>query len=221
VDGIHDMGGMQGFGAVTYEPPDAPSFHEDWHRKAFGFGALAARLSGTNQPAFRHAIERVPPVDYLTDGYYGRWLRGTEQLLVDSGVLAPGEVDVRARRLRGEDVPEPPSPTPHKPAYEATGPGSLRQVEAPPGFRVGDRVRARDIQPTGHTRLPRYVRGRAGVVERIQPAQLFPDTHAHFEGENAQHVYGVVFPSSELWGPGGENFTLHLDLYESYLEAAS
>jgi nitrile hydratase subunit beta len=220
VDGIHDMGGMQGFGAVPYEPGE-PVFQEDWHRKVFAFGAFAARLSGTNQPAFRHAIERVPPNDYLADGYYGRWLRGTELLLVDSGVLAPGEVDARARRLRGEDVPDPPAPTPSKPDYEATGPGALRQVEAAARFAVGDRVRARDVHPTGHTRLPRYVRGCTGMVERIQPAHVLPDTHAHFRGEEPQHVYGVVFPSSELWGPEGEDFTLHIDLSESYLEAAS
>lgn len=220
MDGIHDMGGMQGFGSVAYDP-DEPVFEEDWHRKVFAFGAFAARLSGTNQPAFRHALERLHPIDYLADGYYGRWLEAVELLLVDSGIIAPGAVEARARRLRGEDAPDPPEPTPNKPDYQTTGPGSLRQVESPPAFKVGDRVRAKDVHPVGHTRLPRYVRGQSGVVERIQPAQLLPDTHAHFEGENPQHVYEVGFASGELWGRESEDFTLHIDLYESYLEAAS
>lgn len=220
MDAIHDMGGMQGFGRVVVEP-DEPVFHEDWERKVFVIGALAARLSGTNQNAFRHALERLHPVQYLADGYYGRWLEATELLLVDSGIIARGAVEARARRLQGEDVPEPPEPAPNKPDYEATGPGSLRQVDTPPRFAVGDRVRAKDVHPVGHTRLPRYVRGRTGVVERIQPGHLLPDTHAHFLGENPQHVYAVDFPASELWGPEGEDFTLHVDLYESYLEAAS
>lgn len=219
MDSIHDMGGMQGFGSVTYDP-DEPVFEEDWHRKVFAFGAFTARLSGTNQNAFRHALERLHPVQYLAEGYYGRWLEGAHSLLVDHGVIAPGAVEARARRLQGEDVPEPPDPTPNKPAYEASGPGSLREVDREPRYKLGDQVRAKDIHPTGHTRLPRYVRGRRGKVTRIQPAAVLPDTHAHFVGENAQHVYEVAFDSTELWGPEAEPFTLHIDLYEDYLEAS-
>src|ERR671930_612322 len=152
------MGGMQGFGPVHYDP-DEPVFQEDWHRRVFGMGALAARLSGTNQPAFRHAIERVHPVQYLLDGYYGRWLDGALNLLIDSGVVAPGAVEARARKLAGEeDVTEPAESTPNKP---------------------------------------------------------------HFQGENPQHVYAVAFDSSDVWGPDGEACTIHVDLYESYLEALS
>lgn len=219
MDSIHDMGGMQGFGSVTYDP-DEPVFEEDWHRKVFAFGAFTARLSGTNQNAFRHALERLHPVQYLAEGYYGRWLEGAHSLLVDHGVIAPGAVEARARRLQGEDVPEPPDLTPNKPAYEASGPGSLREVDREPRYKLGDQVRAKDIHPTGHTRLPRYVRGRRGKVTRIQPAAVLPDTHAHFVGENAQHVYEVAFDSTELWGPEAEPFTLHIDLYEDYLEAS-
>lgn len=222
MDTIADMGGMQGFGQVELTAPDDPPFHEDWERKAFAMALLSMRVSGTNLDAFRHALNRQHPLDYLLDGYYGRWLKCAENLLTDSSIIAPGAVEARARKLAGDEgVEEPPAPEPHKPDYAPTGPGSLRKVDAPPKFSVGDRVRARDIHPLGHTRLARYVRGRVGTVAIIQPAQLLPDTHAHFQGENAQHVYNVSFDSHELWGPEAETFDLHIDLYEDYLEPVS
>jgi nitrile hydratase len=217
MDGIHDMGGTEGWGTVAI-PPDEGVFSERWEAKAFAFGALSARLSGQNLNAMRHAIDRQHPYDYLVDGYYGRWLGAVETMLVDSGLLAPGAVEARARRLRGEDVSEPPDPTPAKPDYQPTTGGSLRQVDAPPRFTVGDRVRARAQSGAGHTRLPRYVRGHEGTVAAVQPAQVLPDTNAHFIAENAQHVYAVAFDSTELWGDDAESFTLTIDLYDSYLE---
>jgi nitrile hydratase subunit beta len=221
VDTVADMGGMQGFGTVDLSPPDDPPFHEPWEGRAFAMGLLSMRVSGTNLNRFRYGLERQDPIDYLAFGYYGRWLKMVENLLVDSAIVAPGAVDARARRLRGEDVEEPPAPEPNKPDYKETAPGSLRQVEEPPVFAVGDAVRVRDLHPTGHTRLPRYVRGRRGQVRLVQPAMVFPDTNAHFEGENARPVYAVAFESTELWGPEAEPFTLTIDLYEPYLEAAS
>jgi nitrile hydratase len=219
MDGIHDMGGTQGWGTVVIDP-DEPVFAEPWEAKAFAFGALSARLSGTNLDAMRHAIDRQHPYDYLVDGYYGRWLGCVETMLVDSGVLAPGAVEARARRLRGETVDEPPEPTPNKPNYQPTGPGSLRQIDDPAAFGVGQRVQARSWGPPGHTRLVRYVRGHVGTVTAIQPSQVLPDTNAHCIGENAQHVYAVAFDSTELWGADAEPFVLTIDLYESYLEPA-
>jgi nitrile hydratase subunit beta len=173
------MGGTQGWGTVTI-PPDEPVFDEPWEAKAFAFGALSARLSGQNLNAMRHAIDRQHPYDYLADGYYGRWLACVETMLVDSGVLAPGAVVARARKLRGEGV--------------------------------------NDHAHAGHTRLPRYTRDHVGTVAAIHPAQVLPDTHAHFIAENAQHVYAVAFDSTELWGDDAEPFTLTLDLYDDYLE---
>jgi nitrile hydratase len=219
VDTIADMGGMQGFGPITYER-DEPVFHEDWERKAFALALLSMRVAGTNLDRFRYALARQHPVDYLVDGYYGRWLNMAEGMMVDSAIIAPGAVAARARRLRGEDVEEPPVPEPDKPDYKPTAAGSIRQIDTPPRFAVGDQVRARDIHPPGHTRLARYVRGRRGVVRMVQPAQVLPDTNAHFQGENAQHVYNVAFDSHELWGPEAEPFTLGIDLYEDYLEPA-
>jgi nitrile hydratase subunit beta len=224
VDSIADMGGMQGLGSVHYDPGEAasePPFQEPWEGRAFALTLLAInRISGQNLDAMRHALDRLHPIDYLVDGYYGRWLNCSEVMLIDSGIIAPGAIDARARRLRGEDVEEPPTPEPNKPDYSAAGPGSLRQIDEEPRFKVGQTVRAKDIRPTGHTRLPRYIRGRTGVVERLEPPALLPDTHAHFLGENPQHVYNVAFDSRELWGPDAEPFTLNIDCYESYLEEA-
>ncbi len=114
MDGIHDMGGTHGWGTVTIEPAE-PVFAEDWHARTFALGLASMGASGTNLDAFRHALERLHPVDYLADGYYGRWLAAAELLLVDSGVLAPGAVEARARRLAGEDVDEPADVEVHKP----------------------------------------------------------------------------------------------------------
>jgi nitrile hydratase len=214
------MGGMEGWGRVHFDPTE-PAFKMGWEGRAFAISLLSMnRLTGQNLDAMRHALERLHPLEYLRNGYYGRWLLLSETLLTDSGVLAVGAVDARARKLGGEDVTEPPDPDLSKPDYTATGPGSLRQIDDPPRFKVGQQVRAKDMHPSGHTRLPRYVRGRIGTVERIQPAALLPDTNAHFLGENPQHCYGVAFDSTALWGEGAEPFVLHLDLFDSYLEAA-
>jgi nitrile hydratase len=176
------------------------------------------RISGRNLDAFRHALGRLHPVDYLVDGYYGRWLNAAELMLTDSRILAPGAVDARARRNLGEDVTEPAFPEPDRPDYKPTAGGSLREVDRDPVFAVGDAVRAKDMQPEGPTKLPGYLRRRSGTVTAIRPPHVLPDTHAVFEGENAQHVYTVGFASTELWGPDAEPFTLHVDLFESYLE---
>jgi nitrile hydratase beta subunit len=221
VDTIADMGGMQGLGSVRLSAPDDPPFHEEWERRAFAMALLAMRTSGTNLDTFRYALECQHPLDYLLDGYYGRWLKCAENLLEGSAIIAPGAVEARARVLAGEKgVVEPPVPEPAKPDYKPAAAGSLRQVDTPPAFAVGDRVRARLMHPPGHTRLARYVRGRTGVVTMVQPAQVLPDTNAHFLGENAQHVYNVSFSSQELWGDVAEDFDLRIDLYEDYLEPA-
>jgi nitrile hydratase subunit beta len=216
VDGIHDMGGRQGFGHVQ-ELTDAPPFAEPWEGKAFVIGALAARISGTNLHAFRHAIERVPPREYLV-GYWNRWTIGAQTLMEDSGIITDAEVRARAARLSGQDVPEPPRPEPHKPQMASGGAGNLRTLDTEPAFAVGDRVRVADRGTVGHTRLPGYARGRTGTVAALQPCQVFPDTAAHFAGENPQHCYTVDFDSRELWGSDAEPFRLSLELFEPYLE---
>jgi nitrile hydratase len=218
--GVHDLGGAEGWGRAPVPKPDEPVFGERWEARAFALALLSMRVSGTNLDAFRHSMSRLDREDYFDDGYYGRWLHGAENLLSDSTIVAPGTVEARAARLAGEsDVDEPPAPEPHRPDYTPTAGGSIRTIESPPAFKVGDRIRARRFDPPGHTRLPRYVMGHEGTVGIVEPAQVLPDSHAHFQGENAQWVYTVRFGSRELFGPDAEEFDLNIDLYESYLEA--
>jgi nitrile hydratase subunit beta len=194
VDGIHDLGGMQGFGPVVVEP-DEPVFHAPWEGRVFAMAALVMARGIANPDAFRHAIERLPPVVYLSAGYYRRWLAALERLV--------GE--------RGDAAPAAPGP-----------PGARREVAEAPRFAAGQAVIARDVHPGGHTRLPRYVRGRRGVVARVHPAWVFPDTNAHGQGEQPQHAYAVRFAARELWGDGADaRAAIHVDLFESYLEPAS
>jgi nitrile hydratase len=223
VDGIADMGGTPGWGPTHPPRSDEPAFEEPWQGRAFALAILSSRIAcgGVNPDAFRHAQERLGRAAYLEDGYYGRWLNAGELMLTDSAILAPGAIDARARNLRGEHVEEPPIPEPARPDYAPTAEGSLRTVETAPVFTIGERVRAKDMSPSGHTRLPGYVRGRTGTVEVIQPAAVLPDTNAHFQGENPQHVYSVRFDSGELWGAEAQSFALTVELYESYLETTS
>jgi len=223
MEGIADMGGTDGWGRARPPRGDEPVFAETWQARAFALAILSGSVAwgAGNTDAFRHALERLDRAAYLDEGYYGRWLNGAELMLTDSAFLAPGAIDARARNLRGEDVAEPPVPEPARPDYAPAAEGSLRTVAAVPALSVGERVRAKDISPPGHTRLPGYARGHAGIVEAVQPAAVLPDTNAHFKGEHPQHVYSVRFDSRELWGAGSESFGVTAELYESYLETPS
>jgi nitrile hydratase len=220
MDGIADMGGTPGWGPVHPPRKGEPVFGESWEGRAFGLAILSSRVAsgGVNNDAFRHAIERLDRAAYLDDGYYGRWLNAGELMLTTSSIIAPGAIDARARNLSGEHVEEPPIPEPNRPDYAPTAEGSLRTVPYAPEFTVGQRVRAKDMSPSGHTRIPGYIRGRVGVVELVQPAAVLPDSNAHFLGENPQHVYSVRFDARELWGADSEPFALTVEMYETYLE---
>jgi nitrile hydratase len=214
VNGIHDMGGMHGFGRVEVEA-DEPVFHARWEARVFGMRILGMRRLLATIDARRHAIERLDPVSYLANGYYGRWLASLERELREAAVLAPGELEAR---LAGGVAPAAPLPAlpaaPTPPLHPF-----LRRVEAAPAFAVGDRVRARNHQPPGHTRLPAYARSRRGVVALVHPACVFPDTNAHGRGEQPQHVYAIRFAARELWGEDAEpGAFVHLDCFETYLE---
>ncbi len=212
MNGPHDMGGMHGFGPVEVEQ-DEPVFHARWEARVRALVSLTLPSRG-NIDAFRHAIERIAPDHYLSVGYYGRWLRGLETTLVEAGVLAPGAVDAT---LRGEPVPGAGAPVPetHEPR------SSLREIDTPPRFAVGDEVRTRNLQPAGHTRLPAYARGLRGRVARVHPSCVFPDTHAHGLGEDPQYVYAVRFEGRDLWGGDTDpRVAVHVDLFERYLEPA-
>ena len=209
MNGIHDMGGMDGFGRIEVEA-DEPVFHARWEARAFGLNLLTP-LGGID--ASRHAVERIPPAEYLSLGYYGRWLRSMEMRLLEQGLLAEGEIEAR---MEGRPFPSGPPPAPG-PARDFT---ARREIEAAPRFSAGQRVRTRNLQPRGHTRLPAYARGRRGVVAIVHPAFVLPDTSAHGLGENPEHVYAVRFDGRELWGDEAEpGSCVHLDCFESYLEA--
>lgn len=214
MDGLHDMGGMHGFGRVAVEPAE-PVFHAPWERRVLGMVYQVVGFGWATIDGFRHGIERMPPVAYLTAAYYGRWLAALETVLADAGILARDAVDAR---LAGREAP-PPGPLPAGLPQQTDG--FVRTVEAAPRFVPGDAVRARNVHPRGHTRLPRYVRGRRGIVARRLPACVYPDTNAHGLGEQPQHLYTVRFDGAELWGPDAEpGVVVHVDLFEPYLEPA-
>lgn len=212
MNGIHDMGGMQGFGAVQVDAAE-PLFHAPWERRVLAMVSLILGAGISSVDAFRYGIERMDPVAYLTAGYYGRWLASLETVLAENGMVRRNELEawVRGeRRVTPAVRSTPPSPG---------GPAALRHVATPPRFVSGQTVRARNLHPAGHTRLPRYVRGKRGVVARVHPAWVFPDTNAHGLGEHPQYAYAVRFEAEELWGPGADRHTAcHVDLFESYLE---
>jgi nitrile hydratase len=214
VNGIHDLGGMHGFGPVEIER-DEPVFHAPWEQRVLGMAYQMVGFGWVNIDAFRHGIERIRPVEYLTLGYYGRWRASLERILVERGVLAAGEVDARCS---GRTV-APPAVTPNPPQDLAYG--FERTLERPPRFQPGDAVRTRVVSPAGHTRLPRYVAGRRGVVCTVRVPYVFPDTNAHGRGEDPQHLYNVRFAAAELWGSAAEAGTaVQIDLFEPYLEPA-
>ncbi|MEE2777617.1 MAG: nitrile hydratase subunit beta [Acidobacteriota bacterium] len=217
MDGIHDLGGMHGFGRVEVEVNE-PVFHADWEAKVFALTGVPIPDSSIDR--FRHAIERLPPEVYLSVGYYGRWLHAAESLFVETGLLAREEINERLTAIEaGEAIP---GPAPLRPRADADGPrGAKREVARDPRFAVGDAVVTLEfpIHPTGHTRLPRYARDKEGTVVEVYESYVFPDTNAHGLGESPQHVYCVGFGGRELWGDEAEpETTVHLDLFESYLE---
>jgi nitrile hydratase subunit beta len=217
MNGVHDMGGMHGMGAIAPEPNE-PVTHERWESRTGALYRAASAFSKWNIDAARHARERIPPAEYLRMSYYEKWLAGLEMLLAETGLVSRAELDsMRA-------APNAPKVVPALTADQvapmvARGRWFERPVNTPPRFTVGQRVRARKINPTGHTRLPRYARGNVGVVDRIHGAHVFPDSNAHFRGESPQHLYSVRFSARELWGEtAAARDAVYIDLWEDYLD---
>jgi nitrile hydratase beta subunit len=215
MNGVHDMGGMDGFGPVVPEKNE-PVFHADWERRMYAIALPVMNAAQINVDEFRHAIERIPPARYLASSYYERWLSAAETLLVERGIITREELLAK----------EGPTIDPNRIAngVPARGPAQvkIKSAKTPRArFTKGDRVRARNINPTGHTRLPRYVRGKAGVVARDWGVFVFADTNAHHAGEKRQHCYSVAFDARELWGKSAGRERLYIDLWEDYLEAVA
>lgn len=222
MNGIHDLGGMHGFGPVVREENE-PVFHADWEKRVFAINlALAAQVR--NIDAFRHAIERMPPARYLSASYYEKWLCAIEMLLVENGIATPEELlSGRANAPAPMRSPEPRDPGPDDSGGVPTfDPGAVKlrfNKSFRPRFKAGDRVVTRNINPEHHTRLPRYARAKRGVIRHDQGVFVFPDTHAHGLGAKPQHVYTVSFDARELWGPDGNTRApVYLDCWEDYLE---
>jgi nitrile hydratase len=206
MDGMHDLGGRQGFGAVVVEPGE-PRYHARWEaatRLLFRV-ILARELPNGSDGALRHAIERMDPVLYLSSSYYGRWVTAAATLAVEADIVTHAELEERAggpfplsQPVRAETITEPPT-------------GRRR-------FARGDRVRVRGWHPRGHTRCPWYIRGHVGVVTRDDGPFSLPDVEAHSELRVHEATYSVRFDAAELWDDGQPGVTINVDLWDSYLE---
>ena len=210
MDGIHDLGGIEGFGPVEVEAHE-PVFHEDWERRAFRINMAILIGLQPSGGAFRHSIERMDPAHYLTSSYYEHWLTGVSTLLVEAGRVSSEELDRRAGGRFPLSRPD-----------RGSAPAAPEPDRTESRFSVGNRVRVREWHPAGHTRAPRYVQGKRGVVARVDGAFNVPDFEAHGGGRVLDPTYSVRFTARELWGEGGaENDVVHVDLWERYLEEQS
>ncbi len=219
MNGVHDMGGMHGMGPIEPEKNE-PVFHSPWEARVFALNRAVGSWGKWNIDASRHVKELIPPVQYLRTSYYEKFLIGMTELLVNSGLVTRDEV-ASGKPARGSQKTTPPLTADKVPALVSTGVPASRTVPAEPKFRVGQRVRARNIHPTGHTRLPRYARGKVGTVLRDEGVFVFPDTNAHFLGEKPQHVYSVRFAARELWGDqSNAQDAVYVNLWDDHLEPA-
>jgi nitrile hydratase subunit beta len=222
MDGVHDLGGMHGFGPVV-RPGGELAYQERWEPRVFAISALVGIEGLGAGPGGRAVREEMDPGRYLAASYYERWLYSAEQRLLRKGTIAPGDVEAMMERLQaGEAMPE------HRDQAMAerilADLGSVFPMEAvagEPRFEPGRRVRVKRMHPPGHTRCPRYVRGAVGLVEDVRGADRLPDRAASEETAAPEPVYSVAFGSQELWGPSEEPaWTVLLDLWESYLVPA-
>lgn len=218
MNGPQDLGGMMGFGPVAPEA-DEPIFHADWEARALGVTLAAGALGTWSLDESRWSRESLPPAVYYSSTYYEIWTRALENQLVKHGLITPEEL---AAGTADVQAPHPAQLTPElvTPSL-GRGKPTDRALDTPPRFMPGQRVRARNIHPKGHVRLPRYLRGHTGVIEADHGGHVFPDTSAHGLGEQPQRLYTVVFDGAAVWGEGCEpGLTISADLWESYLERA-
>jgi nitrile hydratase len=204
MDGMHDLGGRQGFGPVRYSL-NATFFHEPWEVRANSLYAFAVRRGLFNMDEYRHAIERMEPRHYLAASYYERSLTSLATLLVEKGVLTRDELERRAGGRVPLAAPSAPGRT-NAPAREQ--------------FRPGDRVLVKADYVAGHVRMPAYIRGKTGVVVSESPAYPFPDAHAHGVDAQDEPTYDVRFRSEDLWPNSADPALVHVGVFQSYLERA-
>jgi nitrile hydratase len=217
MNGVHDMGGQQGMGPVQYEK-DEPVFHASWEGRIYALNRAMRAWRKWNLDTDRHALETMSPLDYLRMSYYERWVSRLEAQLVNFSIATREELQ-SGRPAPGSIRATPMLTLATESRWLNRGIPSSHDPAVRPLFKVGQRVRARNINPTGHTRLPRYARGKAGVIVRDHGVYAFPDTNAHFQGEKRQHVYSVRFTARELWGAAAsQRDSVHIDMWDDYLE---
>ena len=217
MNGVHDIGGMQNFGLIEREENE-PVFHARWEGRVWALRQGLKPWGKWNADASRYASSTIPPSEYLRMSYYERQAAALVALLVQSGLVTRAEIE-SGKPAPGSPKAIPPLTADQVPLVIAKGHPASREVSVAPRFQAGQQVRVRNIHPPGHTRLPRYARGKLGTVERDHGVFVFPDSNAHFLSEKPQHVYAVRFAARELWG---EQATLrdavYLDLWDDYLE---
>ena len=218
MNGVHDMGGMHGMGPIPYENNE-PVFHEPWEGRVYALNAAMFAWRKWNTDAWRHDIETLPPADYLRMSYYEKWLRALEKRVVAYRFVTSHELE--SGKAEPGSVKTVPIFTPESVRRFNRGIPSSKDPSVTPLFQVGERVRARNINPESHTRLPRYARGKTGEIIRDHGVYVFPDTNARYQGEKRQHVYSVRFQAPELWGESASpRDSVYLDMWDDYLEHA-
>jgi nitrile hydratase subunit beta len=216
VNGVHDMGGMHGLGPIEAEA-DEPVFHHPWEGRVHAL--TMASPTRSNIDAGRHQRELIPGPQYLAMTYYEKWFRSLSELLVKAGLATPAEL--ASGRSAGGKQGEPRLKAAEVAAAMTRPASYVRETATQPLFHEGDAVRCRNINPTGHTRLPRYVRGHAGEIVAWHDAHVFPDANSKGQGEDPRHLYTVRFTARELWGEAANpRDSVCLDLWEPYLERA-
>jgi nitrile hydratase len=211
------MGGMAGLGRIEPEP-EGQVFHHNWEGRVHAMSLASPTRS--NIDAGRHQRELIPGPEYLRMSYYEKWFRSLSERLVEQGLVTPEEM-ASGRPGAGFEKARPRLLAPDVAAAVSHRGSYVRDAKAPPRFAVGDAVRTRNIHPDGHTRLPRYARGHAGVVSALHGAHVFPDSNAHGRGEDPHPLYTVCFAARELWGEAANpRDSISLDLWEPYLERA-
>ena len=219
--GSHDLGGLEGLGSISPEAESCePVFHADWEKRIFALTLAVGFLGQWNLDESRHARERQSRDDYLCHSYYENWLVGLKTLLLEKGLVSEEEFDSSEPRFQASSLGLSALQAEDIAGILFQGSSVEMQTEKAPGFRVGDQVRVCQEITTGHTRIPSYVRGRVGIIERHHGAHVFADRNALGRRE-AEHLYSIRFSSREIWHEkAGEdaNFGVRVDLWEPHLE---
>jgi nitrile hydratase len=211
------MGGMQDMGPIKYEKNE-PVFHASWEGRVYAMSA-AVTATGKLRLGLRPPIENLPPAEYLRMSYYELWLASLTERLVASELVTHAEIESGRPAFGSTKTAVAASPADAVAAIFRIP--ARRKEPVAPRFQTGQRVRARNINPVTHTRLPRYARGKAGTIYRDHGVFAFADTNAYGLGDNPQHLYSVRFSARELWGDqAAPQDAIYLDMYDDYLEPA-